>query len=65
MSQFNQVTLQSISDLFINLSAGWFGAAFIIPVSTRKIKSIPFGLLILNLCFAIIFLITAIKLRNI
>lgn len=41
MSQFNQITLQSISDLFINLSAGWFGAAFIIPISTRKIKSIP------------------------
>jgi len=28
----------ALSDLLINLSAGWFGAAFIIPLSEQKPK---------------------------
>jgi len=31
--------LATLSELFINLSAGWFGAAFIVvPIISRKLK---------------------------
>jgi len=32
------VWLQGLSELFINLSAGWFGAALILPMTTKSPK---------------------------
>ena len=45
-----------IADLFINLSAGWFGAALIIPIRTQKSEKLKLGLLTINLFLGILFL---------
>lgn len=55
--------LQAVSDLFINLSAGWFGAALIVPLYTKKPKFKPWVLTI-NLLLGIVALLLAIFLRN-
>ncbi|HZE87236.1 MAG TPA: hypothetical protein VE090_03440 [Methylomirabilota bacterium] len=34
----NTIVFNALSDLLINLSAGWFGAAFIIPITVAKGK---------------------------
>lgn len=56
--------LNDIADLFINLSAGWFGAAFIISAFNENIGNLNFGLLILNGGFGILFLLVAHMLRK-
>lgn len=52
-----------LSDLLINLAAGWFGVAVIIPIVIRKAK-VKFVPLIVNLFFAIVSFIIAIYLRS-
>jgi hypothetical protein len=37
-----------VSDLLINLSAGWFGAAFIVPAFSDRPLSVNLALLILG-----------------
>lgn len=58
----NSVLLNSLADLFINLSAGWFGAAFIVPINVRN-REKRINALIINLVFAIVSLGLAIVLR--
>ena len=53
-----------ISDLFINLSAGWFGAAFIFPAFNGGFDNLNLGLLILDAGFGIVFLLVAHMLRS-
>lgn len=53
-----------IADLLINLSAGWFGAAVIIPINTRQTGKIRFAYLIANLVLATLSLLTAYTLRK-
>jgi hypothetical protein len=57
------IWLQAISELFINLSAGWFGAAIIFPITSnkRKIKKLA---LILNIFFGIFALVIAVVIRS-
>lgn len=64
MSQNKNLWLNSISDLFINLSAGWFGTVFIVPVFSDS--SLIFSLPILtgDLTMGILFLVGAIELRK-
>ena len=38
VKQFDAAFLLSLSELFINLSAGWFGATFIVPVQNIHVK---------------------------
>jgi hypothetical protein len=52
-----------ISELLIDLSAGWFGAAFIVSTFSEKSLSINFGILILDIGFGILFLLVAFNLR--
>ena len=61
----NQATTSVISDLFINLSAGWIGAAIIVPITTTKRGKISLLYLLTDVAFAILALLIAIKLRNV
>ncbi len=63
MSNLEQVVLSTISDLFINISAGFFGASIFIPSAVVKTKKISIRLLLYNFTFAIIFILFAIKLK--
>ena len=38
MEKINPTFLVIVSDLFVNLSAGWLGAAFIIPATSKAPK---------------------------
>ena len=53
----------TLADLFVNLSAGWFGAAFIIPLASKKPKLRPW-LLLINILFGIIALSLSVFLRS-
>jgi len=60
----DQTWAEVISELFVNLSAGWFGAALIIPIRGRRIGKIKLGLLTINVVFGILFLVFAYTLRK-
>ncbi|MBI3559421.1 hypothetical protein HY085_03415 [Candidatus Gottesmanbacteria bacterium] len=57
----NPVVLSAVSDLLINLSAGWLAVAVIIPFGLKRPKRLR--ALTLNFIAAILFLVLAIKLR--
>ena len=57
------IFLNSISDLLINLAAGWFGAAFILPMTIRKFKA-NIKILLINLSCGIITLLLAVLIRS-
>lgn len=58
----NPVLLATLADFCINISAGWFGAAFIVPVLSKRKKS-RFVSLTINLLLSMMFLIVAFGLR--
>jgi len=64
MKAIDPVIVSSISELFINLSAGWFAAAFISPNFSRKKKAEKLYYLTLNVIFATVCLIIAIYLKK-
>ncbi|MEK7169062.1 MAG: hypothetical protein AAB778_03555 [Patescibacteria group bacterium] len=49
--------IQILSDLFVNLSAGWFGAALIIPISSKDDEGFEWFSLIINLILGLLSLI--------
>ncbi|OGK09992.1 hypothetical protein A2767_07795 [Candidatus Roizmanbacteria bacterium RIFCSPHIGHO2_01_FULL_35_10] len=54
------LTLASLfSDLFINLSAGWFGAVLILPATTKLLKKVNWLIMFGNIIFAILTLLVA------
>ena len=53
-----------LSDWLINLSAGWFAAAFIVPAVGRKPAKINWWILTVNVIFAILFLFEAVQLKR-
>lgn len=57
------VWLQIISELCVNLSAGWIGAAVVIPVTSKLDRRVNLGLLTMNLVAATLFLVAAFELR--
>lgn len=48
-----------VSDLFVNLSAGWFGAAFILPAISENILTVDFRLLTADIILGILSLVLA------
>lgn len=48
-----------LSDLFVNLSAGWFGAALILSIYARDGQKIDWSALIFNLFFGMLSLVVA------
>ena len=57
------ILFSALSDLLIDLSAGWFGAAIILPLYTKKSK-IKLRALIFNVLSGILALLTSIALRS-
>lgn len=47
------------SDLFVNLSAGWYGAAVIIPTFSSSPLPIDFMILIINFVLGSMFLLAS------
>jgi len=63
MGRLDPLFVIILSDLFVNLSAGWFGAAFIVPLVSKRSK-LKFRVLFLNLLFGTISLVVAYVLRR-
>lgn len=57
--------LTILSELFVNLAAGWFAAAFIIPITSKKPKNLNFWLLTINILFGIVCLVLAFLFRRV
>jgi len=53
-----------ISDLFINLAAGWFGAVIVVPITSQQSEKVKLGLLTTNLLLAILSLVIAFKFKE-
>ena len=65
MNQKFSTRLQITSELFINLSAAWFSAAFIVPALQgfeQKLNLLP---LLLNVVFGMVFLELSLRMRRI
>ena len=63
MGRLDPLFVIILSDLFVNLSAGWFGAAFIVTLVSKRSK-LKFRVLFLNLLFGTISLVVAYVLRR-
>lgn len=57
--------LAVLSDLFINLSAGWFGVVVIVPNFTKEKGIKKFLILTIDIAFAIVCLVISYLLRRI
>lgn len=55
--------LSAISDVFLNLSAGWFGAAIIIPGTYSRSTRVNTLYVVMNLSFGLAALAFGYKLR--
>ena len=64
MGKLDPILLTIVSELFINLSAGWLGAAFIVPVTSQASKKVNLRLLTINILSAIFSLTLAFKLSK-
>jgi hypothetical protein len=60
----DEFLLAGVADWLVNLSAGWFAAAFIVSATGRRSTRIRWGLLTYNLIIAIVTLLEAIQLRR-
>lgn len=60
----NPYLLLTISDVFTNLSAGWFGAAFIVPTFSNLPITFNFSILITDLIFGIFCFVVAYILKK-
>lgn len=58
-----QILSLLFSDLFINLAAGWIGAAIILPASTKRVRFLNLWTLTTNIAFAIVSVWIAFELR--
>lgn len=56
--------LQTLANIFDNLSAGWIGAALIVPVFSEQPLNLNFWILIVNLFFGMVFMFLAYKIRK-
>jgi len=62
--KFDPAWFEIFSELLINLSAGWFGAAFIVPNFAGLTKPTNFWILTANIIFSILCLVLAFRLRK-
>lgn len=62
--KIDPVFLNVISDLFINLSAGWIGAAVVLPSQLMKQKRKKWWSLSVNIVCAILSIVAAYQLKR-
>lgn len=63
MHEFS-VWLLTLSDLFVNLAAGWFGAALVIPITGKLPKRLNLWLLTYNASLGTVSLLITVLLRK-
>ncbi len=64
MQKFSKLILEQIlSELLINLAAGWYGAAVIIPIASLKPTVIDLSALTADIIFGTVCIIISYKLR--
>ena len=63
MRQIDPTFLQILSDLFTNLSAGWLGAAFVVPIISKRRVKVKLGMLTANILLGIVALLFAYQLK--
>lgn len=64
MTKSSKVILgQILSELLVNLAAGWYGAAVIIPISSPPTTAVDFSALTADITFGTVCIIIAYKLR--
>lgn len=61
---FSPNALQVISELCVNLAAGWFATAIIIPIAKQKTGPADPIKLAFNFGLGILFVVVAIAIRN-
>jgi len=61
----NPILLSLIADVCVNLCAGWFGAAFIIPATQERPKALNDRLIAVNLIYALAFFVVAYILKSV
>ena len=64
MHKINPLILFTIADVLVNLSAGWFGAATILPAFSEKPAILNLPILITDLIFGTVCFVTAYRLRK-
>lgn len=64
MKTVDPIFLLVISDLFVNLSAGWIGAALILPTNLPRNRKGKVWVLIIDLGYGILILVIAYTLRS-
>jgi hypothetical protein len=60
VNNFQLVVLELLSDLLVNLSAGFLGAALVIPITSNKIGKIRLTLLLTNILIACLLFASAV-----
>lgn len=63
MKTIDPILFTVLSDLLVNLSAGWFGVALILPIAVRKPK-VRLSALTINITLGIVSLLLAFVLRK-
>lgn len=64
MKKLNPALFLTASDLMVNLAAGWFGAAFILPAFSSGVTNIHSELLIVDVLFGTLCFVIAYQLRK-
>lgn len=57
--------LIAVGDVFLNLSAGWFGLAFITPIAKQRTLQQNLQFIIYNILFGVVALAIGYKFRTI
>lgn len=64
MNNLNIILPKLLSDLLINLSAGFLGAAIILPITTNEIGKIRISLLLSNIISACLLFAVAVIINS-
>lgn len=59
MQKVDPFIFSLLSEFLVNLSAGWFGAAVIVPITTRRPRKVKLKLLTTNIILSIVSLVMA------
>lgn len=64
MEKVDRLWFKLVSEVLVNLSAGWVGIALAVPFASDKEALVKFGLLTTNFVAAIVSLVAAFRLRK-
>jgi len=59
MQKVDPFIFSLLSEFLVNLSAGWFAAAFVVPITTKRPRKVSIRLLTINIILSIVCLLAA------